>query len=183
MTQPPSLVWGQRVQTTAATIVIPLDSNTQQDQAMFQSDGNGVMSPTPYSQVQSNLCITRNDPCVPATPSFTGSTLGAGLGLAGVIVTPPTGPTPPPTGYWLYDAATPTCYFSSTIIGGSTFWTSENACRDANGLPPITPPPPVDYWAFDLATQTCQLNPTIIGGTTTYTTEAACQAAHPEVYP
>lgn len=182
MTQPPSLVWGQRVQTTAATIVIPLDSNTQQDQAMFESDGNGVMTPTPWSQVQSNLCITRNDPCVPAAPSFTGSTLGAGTGLAGVIVTPPVGPPQPPpqNGYWLYDPAAQTCYFSATIIGGSTYWTSENACRDANGLSPVNPPPPpVDYWAFDLATQTCQLNPTIIGGTPTYATEAACQAANP----
>lgn len=182
MTQPPSLVWGQRVQTTAATIVIPLDSNTQQDQAMFKSDGNGITTPTPFSQVQSNLCITRNDPCVPAAPSFIGSTLGPGTGLAGVIVTPPVGPPPPPpqNGYWLYDPAAQTCFFSATITGGSTYWTSENACRDANGLSPVNPPPPpVDYWAFNNATRVCELNTPIVGGTPTYATEAACQAANP----
>lgn len=171
MTQPPSLVWGQRVQTTAATIVIPLDSNTQQDQAMFESDGNGVTTPTPYSQVQSNLCITRNDPCVPAAAAFIGSTLGPGTGTDGVIVTPP----PTPLDYWVYDPGSDTCGLNPAIVPGTPTYPTQALCNEANGVGTGAGA----YWAFDIATQSCLVNIPIVGGTPTYPSLAACQAANP----
>jgi hypothetical protein len=72
MPQPPSLLWNQDIQTTASP-VIPLDSQSQQARAMVQVNGSGMTSPQAWSSLQSNLCLTRNDPCVPATPTPPGS--------------------------------------------------------------------------------------------------------------
>ncbi len=130
MTQPPSLVWGQQVKTTAATIVIPLDNNTQQSQALVAT--SGATQPKPWSELQSDMCLTRNDPCTPATPTVTGSTLGAGTGLAGVIVYPGgggnggTGSTG--TDYWAYNAATGACELNPPVMAGTPTYATEALC-------------------------------------------------------
>lgn len=70
MAQPPSLVWGQNNKTTG-TPVNPLDSQSQQ--ALAQVSTGGMSEAKPWSTLQSNMCLTRNDPCTPAAPTPPGS--------------------------------------------------------------------------------------------------------------
>jgi len=70
MAQPPSLLWNLEVQTNG-NLVTPIDPESQGQQAQVKLSGTTQVKP--WSELSSDLCVTRNDPCVPYAPTPSGS--------------------------------------------------------------------------------------------------------------